>query len=358
MANGEARQELSAALDWVVTYLESVGSHDVFSRVKPGEVEASLPPEAPENPESIEEIVGDIDRLILPGITHWNHPRFFGYFAITSSVPGIAGELISATLNTNAMLWRTSPAATELEAVATRWLAKLIGLPPTETDWPGTINDTASTSTLYALIAARNAADPQIRTKGLVGSTPLAVYCSDQAHSSVEKAIMAIGLGTDSLRRIPSDDEFQIDVQLLSEAMEHDLADGIKPAAVVATVGTTATTSVDPIAPIADLCGRFDAWLHVDAAYAGIAGALPEFRWIWDGVERADSVVVNPHKWLFVPIDCSVLYLKDPEKTRAAFSIVPEYLRSEESHNLMDYGISLGRRFRALKLWMVMRRMG
>lgn len=354
MVNEEAREELSAALDWVVGYLESAGSHPVFSNVKPGEISSALPDDPPEEPESMEAIIGDIDRLILPGITHWNHPRFFGYFANTSPSPAIAGELISSALNANAMLWRTSPAATELEAVATRWMAKLIGLP----DWFGIINDTASTSTLYALVAARNSADPDIGTRGVSGSSPMAVYASHQAHSSIDKAVMAIGLGTDALRKVPSDGEFRIDVGLLADAMESDLTDGIKPAAVVATVGTTATTSVDPISPIADLCERFGAWLHVDAAYAGVAGALPEFRWIWRGVERADSVVVNPHKWLFVPIDCSVLFLREPEKTRAAFSIIPEYLRSRETHNLMDYGISLGRRFRSLKLWMVMRRMG
>lgn len=357
MVNEGAREELTAALDWVVGYLESAGSYDVFSRVKPDEIEAALPKSPPEDPESMEAIIADVDRLILPGITHWNHPRFFGYFATTASPSAIAGELMSSALNANAMLWRTSPAATELETVATRWLAKLIGLP----DWLGTINDTASTSTLYALVAARHAADPEIRTKGLTSSSPMAVYASHQAHSSVDKAVMTIGFGTDALRKIPSDAEFRIDVNLLADAMEHDLTEGIQPAAVVATVGTTATTSVDPIAPIAELCERHGAWLHVDAAYAGMAGVLPEFRWIWEGVERADSVVVNPHKWMFVPIDCSVLFLREPDKMRTAFSIVPDYLRSAtgtESHNLMDYGISLGRRFRSLKLWMVMRRMG
>ena len=346
---------LQPVLDWVAGYLGSIRDLPVGARVAPGEVAAALPAAAPASAEVLKLILDDLDRVVLPGVTHWNHPRFFGYFAVTGSLPGIAGELVSAALNVNAMLWRTCPAATELEEVTTRWLAQLIGLPA----WFGMIHDTASTATFTALAAARHRVDPSARTRGLAGGPRMAVYASDQAHSSVDKAVLALGLGTDNLRKIPSDGAFRMDVAALSAAIASDVRAGIRPAAVVATVGTTATTSIDPVDAIASVCKRNRVWLHVDAAYGGVAAALPELRWILAGAERADSLVVNPHKWLFVPVDCSVLWLRDPEATRSAFSIVPDYLRtSEEATNLMDYGIALGRRFRALKLWMVMRSTG
>lgn len=303
----------------------------------------------------MDQILHDLDEVIMPGVTHWNHPRFFGYFANSSPPPAIAAELVSAALNSNAMLWRTSPAATELELVVCGWLADFLGLPPMF----GTINDTASTSTFYAMVAARHRAFPEVRTRGMRNAPAMAVYASDQAHSSVDKAVLAAGLGSDSVRKIPSDGELRMDVGALERAISEDLSTGILPLAVVATVGTTAATSVDPVADIASLCERYGAWLHVDAAYAGPAAALPEFQWIFEGVERADSVVVNPHKWLFVPIDLSVQFLREPDSMREAFSIVPDYLETkEDATNLMDYGISLGRRFRALKMWMVFRSMG
>jgi aromatic-L-amino-acid decarboxylase len=253
------------------------------------------------------------------------------------------------------MLWRSSPAGSELEEVAVRWLSRLLGLP----DWFGLINDTASSSTLTALSTARHRVDPQARTRGLAGGARMAVYTSNQAHSSVDKAVVTLGIGTDNLRKIPTDAEFRMDPGALSDAIAADAAAGIRPAAVVATVGTTTTTSIDPVDAIASVCKRERVWLHIDAAYGGAAAAVPELRWILRGAERADSLVVNPHKWLFVPVDCSVLYLRDPEATREAFSVVPDYLRSTEGvPNLMDYGVALGRRFRALKLWMVMRSMG
>lgn len=351
----EARDYLQPTLEWVVGYLESIRDLPVAPTVAPGDLVRALPAAPPPSPEELPAILADLDHLVLPGVLHWNHPRFFGYFALTGSLPGIAGEMISAALNTNHMLWRSSPASAELEEVAVRWLAALLGLP----DWFGLINDTASTGTLTALATARHRIDPEVRTRGLAGGPKMAVYRSDQAHSSVDKAVVALGIGTDQLRSIRSDVQFRMDPAALSEAIAADKAAGIRPAAVVATVGTTATTSIDPVDAIAGICKRERVWLHVDAAYGGAAAAAPELRWVLRGAERADSLVVNPHKWLFVPIDCSVLYLRNPEATREAFSVVPDYLRSTEGiPNLMDYGIALGRRFRALKLWMVMRSMG
>ena len=323
------------AVDWAADYLERRRELPVRSRVAPGEVRRRLPERPPERGEPFSAVLRDLDEIILPGVTHWNHPRFFAYFAITGSPPGILAELLAATLNVNAMLWRTSPAATELEALVVAWLADLLGLPA---GWHGHIEDTASTSTLAALAAARDSAPAGRRT----------VLASDQAHSSVEGACRLLGL---ELRTVPSDRAFRMRPELL------DL-DGV--AAVVATVGTTSTTSVDPVAPIAETCAKDGVWLHVDAAYAGAAMVCPEHRWALAGVERADSVVVNPHKWMFTPIDCSVLYTRRPKALRAVFAADPEYLRTsaEGVTNLMDYGPALGRRFRALKLWAVLRAYG
>ena len=352
---GGAQAYLQPALEWVARYLGSVRDLPVAARVSPGEMSRALPAGPPPQAETLTAMLGDLDAVILPAITHWNHPRFAGYFAVTGSLPGIAGELIAAALNVNGMLWRTSPAATELEAVATRWLADLLDLPR----WFGLIGDTASTNTFTALAAARHRIDPAVRTRGMAGAAPMAVYASELAHSSVDKAVLALGIGTEFLRKVPTDGMFRMDPAALDAAIAADLAAGIRPAAVVATVGTTASTSVDPLEAIAAVCAARGVWLHVDGAYGAAAAAVPELRWILRGAERADSLVVNPHKWLFVPIDCSVLYLRDPEATRAAFSVVPDYLRStDEAANLMDFGLALGRRFRALKLWMVLRAMG
>jgi aromatic-L-amino-acid/L-tryptophan decarboxylase len=319
-----------AALDWVARYLDRVGELPVLAQVAPGEVRARLPASPPQHGEPFAHVLRDLDEVLLPGITHWNHPRFFAYFAISGSAPGILAELVTAALNVNAMLWRTSPAATELEELALDWVAQLLGLPH---GWHGHIEDTASTSTLAALAAAREASAGRV------------VVCSEHAHSSVDKAARLLGL---EVRKTPVDDAFR----LRAEALELDGA-----AAVVATVGTTSTTSVDPIPEIAERCSAAGVWLHVDAAYAGSAAVCPEHRWALAGVERADSLVVNPHKWLFTPIDCSLLYSRRPDDLRRAFSLVPEYLRTSEHEatNLMDYGPALGRRFRALKLWAVIR---
>jgi aromatic-L-amino-acid decarboxylase len=327
------RADGAAALEWAARYLEGVRELPVLSRVEPGAVRAALPAAPPDEPEPFAAVLQDLDDVLLPGITHWNHPRFFAYFAISGSEPGILAELLAATLNVNAMLWRTSPAATELEELVLDWVAQLMGLPD---GLHGHIEDTASTSTLAALAAAR-----ELRPGGVV-------LCSEQAHSSVEKAARILGL---EARKVAVDDEFRMRPDAVARALEDAEA-----AAVVATVGTTSTTSVDPVPAIADFAEQAGAWLHVDAAYAGSAMVCEELRWAFEGCERADSLVVNPHKWLFTPVDCSCLFSRRPEVLRRAFSLVPEYLQSDEdATNLMDYGPALGRRFRALKLWAVIR---
>jgi aromatic-L-amino-acid decarboxylase len=331
----------------------------VLSRLRPGDLRAALPPSPPERGEPLADILADVERQIVPGLTHWNHPAFFAYFAISSSTPGILGEMLSATFNVNGMLWRTSPAATELETVTLDWLRQLLGLPE---GLFGVIQDTASASSLVALAAARESVSGlDVRRRGLVGQARLRMYASEQAHSSIEKAGIVLGIGQDGLRKIPVDGEYRADPEALARAIAEDRAAGFTPFAVTATVGTTSTTSVDPVPAIADVCQRERLWLHVDAAYGGAAAVLPERRAVLEGCERADSLVVNPHKWLFVPIDLSALYIRRPEVLRSAFSLVPDYLRTPEdalAPNLMDYGVSLGRRFRALKLWMVLRAFG
>lgn len=345
--------------DWIADYLERIESYPVLARVRPGEVAARLPDRAPQRGEPLADILRDVERVILPGVTHWNHPGFLAYFANTASVPGILAETLTAALNANAMLWRTAPAATELESVVLGWLRAMLGLPET---FDGHINDTASLSTLVALAAAREqATGGSVRELGLSGAAPLVLYCSDEAHSSVERAALVLGLGTRGVRRIPTDAEFRMDVAALASAVAADRAAGRCPMAVVATVGTTSTTSIDPVRAIAELCTREAIWLHVDAAYGGAMAVVPEFRSVLDGCEQADSLVVNPHKWLFVPMDCSVLYCRAPERIRRAFALVPAYLMTPEegiARNLMDYGPALGRRFRALKLWMTLRAFG
>ncbi len=331
----------------------------MLSRARPGEIKAALPPSPPTRPEPLAEVLADVERLIVPGLTHWNHPGFFAYFATSSSTPGILGEMLSAAFNVNGMLWRSSPAATELELVVLDWLRQMLGLPA---GLFGVIHDTASSSVLVALAAAREAVPGiEARRRGLVGQARLRMYASEQTHSSVEKAAILLGIGQEGFRKIPVDDAYRMDPAALARAIAEDRASGWTPFAVVATVGTTATTAIDPVSAVADVCSREGLWLHVDAAYGGSAAVVPELRWVLAGCERADSLVINPHKWLFVPLDLSVLYTRRPETVRAAFSLVPDYLRTPEdavAPNLMDYGVSLGRRFRALKLWMVLRAFG
>jgi len=351
-------------VDWMADYLAGVGDYPVLAQTAPGDIRRSLPVHPPQQPEAMEAILTDFDQLLLPGITHWNAPGFMAYFGITASGPGILGEMLSGALNVNAMLWRTSPAATELEQVTLDWLRQMLGLPQ---PLFGVINDTASSGVLYALAAAREAIpNLHIRQEGMSGRTEvprLRYYASQEAHSSVDKAGIVLGVGQTGLRKIGVDSEFRMDVAELERAIEEDRANGWLPFAVVATVGTTSTTSIDPVPQIADICERHGLWLHVDGSYGGSAAVDPTMQWVLEGCERADSLIVNPHKWLFTPIDCSVFYTRKPEIVKAAFSLVPEYLRNTEGRgdevlNLMDYGTSLGRRFRSLKLWMVMRYFG
>src|SRR4051812_26075762 len=325
------REDGAAALEWAATYLETVRELPVLAQVKPGDIRSRLPESPPDDPEPFTNVLRDIDDVLVPGMTHWQHPRYFAYFAVSAAAPGILAELIAATLNQVAILWRTAPASTELEGLVLDWAAQLLGLPA---GWHGHIEDTASTSTMAALIAAREATGRRV------------VVCSEHAHSSVDKAARMLGL---ELRKVPADDQFQM------RSDELDLSDA---AIVVATVGTTSTTSVDPVPQIADACARDGAWLHVDAAYAGSAMVCSELRWAFDGVERADSLVVNAHKWMFTPMDCSLLWTSRPDDFHAAFSLIPEYLRTpdaEDALSLSEYGPALGRRFRSLKLWAVMR---
>lgn len=355
----EFRRQAHRTADWIADYLERSSRYPVLSRVGPGDIRGALPADAPEHGESYDEIWADFERVLLPGITHWNHPGFFAYFATSGSEPGVLAEFLSAALNVQAMLWRTSPAATELEEVALGWLRKLLGLPD---GFEGVIYDTASISTLHALAAAREVGVPEVREVGLAGRNlpALRVYCSEHAHSSVDKAVILLGLGHRALRRIPADPEYRMRPDRLAAAIAEDRGAGVLPIAVVATVGTTSSTSVDPVPEIAAICAAEHLWLHVDAAYAGVAAMVPGFEWVLRGAERADSLLVNPHKWLFTPFDLSACYCRRMDVLRRAFSLTPEYLQTSDAgvRNLMDTGIQLGRRFRALKLWMVLRHFG
>ncbi len=347
-----------AAVDWIAEYLRSVGDYPVLAEVRPGQVKASLAAEPPVDGEPFEQIMQDFQERILPGITHWNHPGFFGYFAITGSAPGIIGEMLTAAMNVNAMVWQSSPSATELEELTADWLRQLLGLP---TEFDGVINDTASHSSLYALAAAREVAIPEAREHGLNGGPRGRVYASEHAHSSIDKAVVTLGFGRQGTRHVQADELFQMRPGALRAAIEEDEREGIRPVAVCAVAGTTSTTSFDPLEEIAEICRESGIWLHVDAAYAGPAAIAPELRPLFAGWEHADSIVVNPHKWLFTPIDCSLLYCRRPEALQEVFSMTPAYLRTREemvARNLMDYGVALGRRFRSLKLWFVLRYFG
>jgi aromatic-L-amino-acid/L-tryptophan decarboxylase len=324
-----------AALEWAAGYLERVAELAVLAPVRPGEIAAQLPATAPAEPEEFGAVLRDLEEILLPGVTHWQHPRHFAYFPSGASEPAILAEMLAATLNSVAFLWRTAPASTELERVVAGWVADLLGLPA---GWHGHIEDTASTSTLTAIIAARHATGRD------------EVVTSEHGHSAIDKAARMLGM---RLRKVPVDGDYRLRAELLGDLSQ--------AAIVVATVGTTATTAVDPIPQIADACAAAGTWLHVDAAFAGTAMVCPEFRWAFDGVDRADSVVVNAHKWMLVPMDCSLLWSKRPQDLRAAFSLVPEFLRTpdaEDSLNLSEYGPVLGRRFRSLKLWATLRCLG
>lgn len=359
MSPDEFRRYGHELVEWIARFFEHPDQYPVLAQIRPRAICDALPSSAPEEAEAFEEVLADFERVLMPGMTHWNHPGFMAYFSISASGPGILADLLASALNQQAMLWRTSPASTELEEVAMGWLRQLIGLPES---FEGVIYDTASISSLHAMTAARERAIPGVREEGLTGRRdvpPVRVYCSEQAHSSIDKGIILIGFGQQALRKIPVDAEFRMRPDALASAIAEDRAAGRLPVAVIATVGTTSTTSVDPVPAIADICEAEGLWLHVDAAYAGVCAMMPEYRHILAGADRADSLVVNPHKWLFTPFDLSAFYCRRMDVVRQAFSLVPEYLRTPDgTRNLMDTGIQLGRRFRSLKLWMILRYFG
>ncbi len=352
----EFRKYAHQAVDWMADLLAHPERHPVVPNTTPGELVDALPAAAPEHGEPMDVIFRDFEDLVVPRVTMWNHPGFMAYFGTTSSPPGIIADMLTLALNSNGMMWKTSPAVTELEQVTLEWLRRWMGLPE---GLFGMTHDTASSSSMHAIAAARELADPEVRRHG--GSQDLRMYTSAQAHSSIEKGALSIGIGQDNVRKIAVDDDFRMRPDLLRAAIEGDIAAGFKPFCVVATVGTTSTTSVDPVPAIAEIAREFHLWLHVDAAYAGSAAIAEEYRGTLAGCEHADSLVTNPHKWLLTPFECSVFYTRRPEILRRAYSLVPEYLRSTpdpRAVNFMEYGVPLGRKFRALKLWFIMRYYG
>jgi aromatic-L-amino-acid decarboxylase len=358
----EFRKQLHELADWIADFRQTLGSLRVAPNDKPGAILAALPAGPPEEGESFQKILGDVDRVIVPGMVHWSHPMFLGYFGWTTTAPGILGEIISAPLNVNAMTWRTCPAATEVETVVIDWIRQWVGLP---NEFDGVVYDTASVGIMHALAVAREEAAPSVRRHGLAGRADLPrlrIYASDQAHNAAEKAAIALGIGEENVRRVPSDGEFRMETLLLRKMIADDQQSGFKPMAVIATAGTTSTASVDPVAELADLCRKEKMWLHIDAAYGGGFAILPEYKWITKGWSDADSIIINPHKSLFVPLDFSVLYMRDLERLRRVFALAPpDVLRRdtvEATKNYMDYGVQLGRRFRALKAWVIFRSFG
>ena len=355
------REHLHRLADWIADYRENLEKIPVAPNEKPGAITSKLSTQPPELGEPFDAILADVDRVIVPGVVHWSHPQFMGYFGSTSTAAGLYAEMISATLNVIAMTWRTSPAATELETLVLDWLRHWLGLPD---EFGGVVYDTASIGIMHALAVAREEAVDRVRAEGLTGRNDvprLRIYTSDQTHSSVEKAAIALGLGEKNVIRVASDSEFRMNLSALSDAIASDKREGFKPLAVVASVGTTSTASVDPVREIAAICRKEKIFLHIDAAYGGGLALLPECGWVKDGWNEADSLVINPHKMLFVPFDFSVLYMRDIERLRRVFTLVPEYLRGDTGGadiNYMDYGVQLGRRFRAIKAWMVWRNFG
>jgi aromatic-L-amino-acid decarboxylase len=346
-------------VDWIADYFERIDDYPVLSRVQPGEVETLFPDAPSEAGRGYDELLAEFESKIVPGITHWNHPSFFAYFSITGSQAGLLADMLSSAINSNGMLWKSNPSGTELETLTLRWLRNALGLPD---NLFGIINDTASINVFLALAAAREALGLDIRGQGMAGRDlpPLRVYISEHTHSSAEKGALALGFGQVNVVKIPTDDAFRMRADVLEETIAADRNAGMLPCAIVGTIGTTSIASVDPIRELGEIAKRENVWFHVDAAYAGSAMICPELRHYWDGVEYADSIVTNPHKWLFTQVDCSVLYTRRPEILRETFSLVPEYLKTTDTAeiNYMDYGLQLGRRFRALKLWMVMEHYG
>jgi aromatic-L-amino-acid decarboxylase len=355
----EFRKNAYDFIDWIVNYLKDIEKYPVKSQVKPKEIYDKLPERAPETGESIETIFQDFQEIILPGITHWQSPNFYAYFPANSSNPSLLAEMLMSALGVQNMKWETSPAATELEERVMNWLKAMTGIPD---NFTGVIQDTASTSTLAAIITAREKySDYKINQDGFKNYENLRVYCSSEAHSSIEKAIKISGIGKNNLVKIKVDDEFKMITVELEKAIKSDLKKGYKPMCVVAALGTTGSTAVDSLEEISAICKKYNLWLHIDAAYAGSALILPEYRWMIKGIEQADSFVFNPHKWLFTNFDCSAYFVKDKGTLIRTFEILPEYLKTlsdDKVNNYCDWGIPLGRRFRAPKLWFVIRNFG
>jgi aromatic-L-amino-acid/L-tryptophan decarboxylase len=359
MTTEEFRKHAHELVDWMAGYMENVEKYPVKSPVKPGEIISQLPDNPPLKPESFDTLMKDFEEIIMPGITHWQSPNFFAYFPANTSPPSILAEMIISTLSAQCMIWETSPAATELEEKMMIWLRDLIGLP---SDFEGVIQDTASTATLAAIISAREKSTGfRINKEGAFSEATLRIYCSEQTHSSVDKAVKICGIGSRNLVKVPVKNDFSMDASKLREAVETDRRKGYHPCCVIATIGTTGTTAVDPLRAIGEICSENDMWLHVDAAMGGTALILPEFQWMLDGREYIDSLVFNPHKWMFTNFDCSAYFVKNPEHLIKTFEILPEYLKTRTRGRVNDYrdwGVPLGRRFRALKLWSVIRMYG
>lgn len=345
-------------VDWMSDYLENVEKYPVKSQVEPREILSKLPLAAPIKGESFSQMFSDFEEIIIPGITHWQNPSFFAYFPANSSRPSILAEMLTATIGAQCMSWVTSPAATELEERVMEWLRDMIGLPK---DFSGVIQDTASTSTICSLLTAREKlTNYEVNESGLFDQDILTTYCSSETHSSIEKAVKIIGLGKKNLRVVPVDENYAINPSILIETIESDIDEGKRPMAVVATIGTTGSTAIDPLKQIGEICSKYKIWLHVDAALAGTALLLPEKRWMVEGTDYIDTFVFNPHKWMFTNFDCSAYFIKDPEALVHTFEILPEYLKTtaEGVKNFRDWGLQLGRRFRALKLWWVIKHYG
>ncbi|MBI5267678.1 MAG: aminotransferase class V-fold PLP-dependent enzyme [candidate division Zixibacteria bacterium] len=353
------RKHAHELVDWMADYLTHVRDYPVKSQIQPRQILDTLPTQPPTGPESFNEIFQDFQKIILPGMTHWQHPSFFGYFPANSSPPSVLAEMLTATLGAQCMNWQTSPAAAELEERVMQWLREMIGLP---SEFTGVIQDTASTATLCSILTAREKLSAYaVNEKGFGADTKFTVYCSTEAHSSVEKAVKIAGLGRENLRKVRVDDQFALDPADLDLAIQRDLKAGYRPLCVVATLGTTGSLALDPIRQIGEICRRHNMWLHVDAAMAGTALILPEFQWIADGLEMADTFVFNPHKWMLTNFDCSAYFVRDKDALLRTFEILPEYLKTpvdSQVNNYRDWGIQLGRRFRALKLWFVIRAYG
>ncbi|NNJ10920.1 aspartate aminotransferase family protein [Chloroflexales bacterium ZM16-3] len=353
----EFRRRGHELVDYIAGYRENLPEQPVWSQLKPGELRAALPAGPPAEAEPFEALMADIERVIVPGLSHWQHPRFFGYFPANAHLASVLGDMLSSGLGQLGLNWASSPALTELEELTSDWMRQMLGL---SSQWRGVIQDTASTSTLVALLCARERASGHSQDRGGLQAEPMpfVVYASGQSHSSVEKAALLAGFGRENLRLVALDDDYAMRADRLAQAITADLAAGRRPCAVVATVGSTGTTAIDPIAAIAAICQEYGVWLHVDTALAGSAMILPECRWMWQGVEGADSLVLNPHKWLGAVFDCSLFYVRDPQHLVRVMSTNPSYLQTSadgQATNYRDWGLQLGRRFRALKLWFLIR---